>query len=244
MKVYPIFLNNLQGRKCAVFGGNHEAERKVNGLLDCSAAVSVYSEEVTATLSTLAKEGAITWVPRWYRPGDLKDAFLAIVAITDHEATKPIWEEAKEEKVLLNAMDDVPHCTFVAGSVVEQGPLVISISTSGAAPALSVRLREEFEERFTPNYGQFLHVMRTLRPIMVTAFSDFETRRTKWYEIIDSDVLTLLEAGDEIAACEVIKELIGIGEGICMRQDGTCACVQSKPEIASFAGFNAGYNSR
>ena len=224
MKVYPVFLNNLEGKKCVMFGGNHEAERKVGGLLECSADVTVFSEEVTEPLRNWAEEGVINWVPRWYEPGDLKDVFLAIVAITDHEATKPIWTEAEREKVLFNAMDDVPHCSFVAGSVVQQGPLTISISTSGCAPALSVRLRQAFEQRFGPEYGQFLNTMRTLRPHMMAHFSDFGLRRTKWYEIIDSEMLDLLKEEKEVEACTLLKKILGFSEGICMRQDGTCAC--------------------
>ena len=258
MKVYPIFLNNLAGKRCVIFGGNHEAERKAAGLLACDAAITVYSEHVTHKLRAWSEQGKMKWVPRWYAVGDLEDAFLAIVAITDHEATKPIWVEAEREKVLINAMDDVPHCTFVAGSVIEQGPLTISISTSGCAPALSVRLREELEQRFSPAYGQFLRVMRTLRPLMAQTFETFDERRKHWYALVDSNVLTLLERGDESGACQEIKSILGFQEGICMRQDGSCACTQVAPDastfcsdksselansnavIASFAGFNAG----
>ena len=209
-----------------MFGGNHEAERKVGGLLACNAAVTVYSESVTDPLREWAEEGVITWIPRWYTSGDLKDVFLAIVAITDHEATKPIWAEAEAEKVLLNAMDDVPHCSFVAGSVVEQGPLTLAISTSGSAPALSVRLRQEFEERFGPAYGQFLYVMKSLRPHMVAHFDEFEERRTKWYQIVDSPMLGLLKDKHEEEACIVLKDILGFSEGVCMRQDGSCACIE------------------
>lgn len=224
MKVYPIFLNNLKGRECVLFGGNHEAERKVAGLLECEAAVTVFSETVTDPLRDWAEEGLITWIPRWYQPGDLSGAFLAIVAITDHEATRPIWAEAEREQVLFNAMDDVPHCNFVAGSVVEQGPLTLSISTSGCAPALSVRLRQEFEQRFGPEYGHFLNVMKTLRPLMPVHFSEFDQRRSKWYEIVDSEMLHLMREEKEKEACELLKDILGFSEGVCMRQDGTCAC--------------------
>ena len=224
MKVYPIFLNNLEGQKCVVLGGNHEAERKVGGLLECGASVSVFSKEVTNPLRSWADDGAIEWTPRWYHPGDLKDAFLVIIAITDHEATKPIYAEAIQEKVLINAMDDVPHCNFVAGSVIEQGPLTLSISTSGCAPALSVRLRQEFERRFGPEYAQFLNVMKTLRPLMVTHFPEFDHRRNKWYEVVDSEMLNELGEGKEAEACETLKGILGFSEGVCMRQDGSCAC--------------------
>lgn len=209
MNVYPIFLNNLTGRRCLVIGGNHEAERKALGLLECDADVEVISPEVTEGLAELASAGTITWTERDYRPGDVAGAFLVIVSETNPPKTRPIFQEAQRENVLINAMDDVPHCTFVAGSVVRRGHLTLSISTSGAAPALSVRLRQECEERFGPEYEPFLDWMAALREPMARHYPDFDTRRAIWYELVDSDILSLLAEGDESAARERLASIAG-----------------------------------
>ena len=47
---------------------------------------------------------------------------------------------------LVNVVDVIPQCTFAAASVVTDGELMISISTSGMSPATSRRIREHFEE--------------------------------------------------------------------------------------------------
>lgn len=209
MNVYPIFLNNLTTRRCLVIGGSHEAERKALGLLECDAVVEVISPSVTDRLRELADGGRIRWTERDYREGDVAGAFLVIVSETNPAKTRPIFEEAERENVLINAMDDVPHCTFVAGSVVRRGHLTISISSSGAAPALSVRLREEFEERFGPEYEVFLDWMAALRDPMARHFPDFETRRAVWYRIVDSDILSLLRGGRENEARARLVEIAG-----------------------------------
>ena len=209
MTPYPIFLNNLHGRRCVIIGGDHEAERKAEGLLECHADVVVISPEVTPVLQTWIEDGRLAWHARDYRAGDLRGAFLAIVSETNPARTAPIWEEAEKEKVLLNAMDDIPHCTFVAGSVIRRGPLVVSISTSGCAPALAVRLRERLEETFRPFYGDFLRLSRALRPAMVQAFPNFETRRERWYALVDSDLLDRFATGDHDATCACIADVAG-----------------------------------
>jgi precorrin-2 dehydrogenase/sirohydrochlorin ferrochelatase len=209
MRVYPIFLNNLEGRRCVVFGGTHEAERKAAELLTCGAEVVLISETVTAQLEQWAQEGRLTWHARWYQPGDLQGAFLAIVAITNPKATEPIWQEAQRERVLINAVDDVPHCTFVAGSVIRRGALVIAISTSGHAPALSVRLREELERRLGPEYALFLDLLGALRLPMATHYPDFSARKARWYALVDSDVLELLRQQRFTEARARIAELVG-----------------------------------
>lgn len=209
MNVYPIFLNNLTDRRCVVVGGGPEAERKVEGLLDGEALVTVISPDLSDRLRQWAEANRLAWIPRTYQRGDLAGAFLVIVSERDPDATEPIWQEAQAEKALINAMDDVPHCTFVAGSVVRRGPLVISISTSGCAPALSVRLRQRLEQLLEPEYDLFLELMGALRAPMADRFPDFEERRRRWYALVDSDILALLKEGDLEAAYQRIEDIMG-----------------------------------
>lgn len=209
MNVYPIFLNDLSDRRCVVVGGDHEAERKVKGLLECGASVHVLSPTVTDELSELATDNRIVWSRRDYRPGDLRGAFLVIVSETNPPRTRPIYEEARRENVLINAMDDVPHCTFVAGSVVKRGRLTLAISTGGAAPALSVRLRERFEREFGPEFEVFLDWMARLREPMMRYRPEFESRRALWYKVVDSDILVLLAEERTDDARRRLEEIVG-----------------------------------
>lgn len=210
MTPFPIFLNNLHEQRAVVIGGNHEAERKVGDLLEVDANVVLIAPDPTAVLKQWAEEGTIEWIERDYRSGDLEGAFLAIVSETNPEQTHPIWEEAQERNILFNAMDDVPHCNFVNGSYVRRGPLVISISTSGAAPTLSVRLRQQMEDDFGPEYEEFLHIMQDLRDPMAEHHPDFDERRDRWYEIVDSDVLDLLRQGRRTDALDRIESIVGV----------------------------------
>ena len=205
MKVYPIFLNDLAGRRCVIFGSGHDADKKAKGLLDCDADVVVISPNLGEGLNRLFDQGQIAWRARDYQPGDLRGAFLAIATQPDSPLNQAIWQEAEERNVLLNAMDDVQHCSFVAGSVVRRGDLVISISTSGCAPAMAVRMREKLEREFGPEYDLFLSHMKAVRPEMARRFDSFEERRKRWYRIVDSDVLQLLKSGRHDSAERLLK---------------------------------------
>ena len=210
MKPYPLFLIGLQDRHCVVVGGGHEAEHKVAGLLDVEAAITVIAPELTPALQQWADDGRFVWLDRDYETGDLKGAFLVISERAAAERNAAIYEEAEAERALVNVMDDVAHCNVVAGSVVRQGPLVISISTSGAAPALAVRLREEFEQRFDPAYGTFLEWMERLRPSMAATYPQFSERKRRWYELVDSEVLALIRDGREAEARQLIADIAGM----------------------------------
>lgn len=209
MNPFPIFLNDLAGRPCVMFGTGHEAERKVDTLLEYGASVTVINPDLSPPLQQHFEAGDIAWRARSYRPGDLKNVYLAIVSEPNPTYSRPIWEEAEAEHVLFNAMDDVQHCNFVSGSVIKRGPLVISISTSGCAPALAVRLRQRFEKEFGPEYGTYLELMKSLRPVMQERFTEFEERRKKWYELVDGPLFEILKAGTQEDVDRFLEDFFG-----------------------------------
>jgi precorrin-2 dehydrogenase / sirohydrochlorin ferrochelatase len=206
---YPIFLN-LTNRRCVVIGGGSVAEGKVKTLLEAGAHVTVISPELTPELKKLAVEEKILHIERGYEPGDVRGAFLAISATDDRAVNEQVWQEAEETGVLINAVDDTPHCNFIAGSIVRQGALTIAISTSGSAPALAVRLKEKMAREFGPEYAEFLELMEKLREPLAARYPDFVERRTRWYALVDSDILEHLRAGRVDLAQKRIKEITGL----------------------------------
>ncbi len=209
MKGYPLFLIGLEKRRCVVVGGGREAERKIEGLLECDAATTVIARDVTDRIRSLATEGRLIWIARNYRSGDLKHAFLVIAERRDRATNIRIWNEAQSEGALVNVMDDVEHCDFIAGSVIRRGPLTVAISTGGCAPALAVRLRERLQRELGPEYATFLEMMRALREPMIRRYPDFDERRARWYALVDSDIIEHLRAGRTELARALLEQLIG-----------------------------------
>ena len=78
-KYYPIYLD-LEFRRCVVIGGNDEASRKVQGLIDSRAQITVISPDLVKSLQSLVEGKIITWLDRPYILGDLFGATLVIVA--------------------------------------------------------------------------------------------------------------------------------------------------------------------
>ncbi len=209
MEMFPIYLRRLDERKTVLIGGNREAEGKAKQLLERKARLTVISPHLTKQLKAWADEDRFHWIEREYQPGDLEGVFMAIVAEYEGDINEQVYKEAKERNILVNVMDDIPHANFAFGSIVRRGPLTISISTSGAAPALSVRLRQKFEQEFGPEYGQFLEFMQKLREPMAKHHHEFETRKRLWYRIIDSEVLRFFRNNDVQRAYEKTAEIIG-----------------------------------
>ncbi len=208
---YPVYLN-LEGRSCIVIGGGPEAERKVLGLREAGGRVTVISPTITRRLEEMTGQGLIQVARRSYRRGDLDGAFLVIAASEDKRANREIWQEAEQGRVLLNAVDDMPHCHFIAPAIYRQGDLTVAISTAGKSPALAVRVRDRIGTLIGPAYAAFLDMLGGLRSEMAAREPDPVRRTALWYRIMDSDAIQYLERGDVAGARQRIMFLLDAGE--------------------------------
>lgn len=209
MHYYPVFLN-LVGRRVVVIGGNKFALEKVQALVEAEACVTLIAPELIAPLQEFVMANQISRLERGYADGDLEDAFLVISTLNDPETNERIFREANARNVPLNVVDDPPHCSFIAPSILRRGDLTLAISTSGKAPAVAVRLRQRLEREIGEEYARFLEIAGTLRAPLAQKYPDFETRKKLWYEVVDSDVLELLRVGDKKRAHERITEIFGL----------------------------------
>src|SRR5215470_6292960 len=167
MDIYPVggfpLIVELSGRPCVVIGGGAVAERKVEGLLDAGAAVTVVSPTVTVALAALARTGRIAHVRRRYRRGDLAASELAFVATGDRDVAAAVAREGRRRGVWVNAADDPAHCDFFLPSVIRRGRLLVAVATAGASPALARAVREDIERRLVPEYATLTDTVAAVR---------------------------------------------------------------------------------
>ena len=198
---YPAFLD-LKGKLCVVIGGGVVAERKIQGVLECGARVTLISPVATKGVQERAARGEIVWIKGDYVPGDLRGAFLAIAATDQTAVNRNIVEEARQERALLNVVDNPPLCTFIAPSVVKRGEVTVAISTGGASPALARKLRESLEQSQVWDYAE-------LAPILSRARKDvraqgLEVSADRWQQCINDELVALVRAGKESQALAVL----------------------------------------
>ena len=191
-RYYPALLD-LEGKRCVVVGGGEVAERKVQSLLECGAQVVVIAPQATQAIGDLARQGRIGLSVKSYTRGDLGGALLVIAAATP-DVNARVAADAKRDRVLVNAVDDPEHCDFIVPAVARRGPVLIAISSHGASPALSRRLRQLIEGCVGPEYGDLAELMGRLRPEVI-AIGDEDERRRIWEAILDSRALELLRDG-------------------------------------------------
>ena len=209
MKYYPVYLD-LRERMSIVVGGGRVAERKVLSLLDAGSDVTVVSPLLTRKLAELAAAGKITYRKKEFEDKDISGAYLVVAATDSEEINGAIGRVCRNKQVLVNVVAPPEESTFIVPSLVDRGELLIAISTGGASPALSRKIRQELEERYGPEYDLFLGKMAMLRHRLVEEVRDEAARRSLFQALVDSDVLDLLKQGKQHEADRRIEELTGL----------------------------------
>lgn len=189
---YPVFLE-LSGKRAVVIGSLALHERKDVALRDAGAKVNVFANG--------------TW-----SPSDLDGAFIVVASSSDPDERDAIAAAARERGVLVNVMDDVPHCDFAAPAIVRRDDLVIAIGTGGRSPAVARKVREDLEARYGAEWSQVLEIVGQVRAETLEELPDFGVRAKRWREALDLDeaaALVRAGRGDELRRRLVQRLLSG-----------------------------------
>src|SRR5229473_5279909 len=177
MSLFPIFVK-LEGRLVVVVGGGAVAEGKIPGLLSGEARVRVIAPAVTPKIAEWVRFAKIDWLPKSFDPADLQNAFLVISATSAPGVNEAVFLEAESRGILCNAVDDIEHCHFYYGAVVQRGDLQIAISTNGKSPALAQRLRLQLEKQFGPEYDLWLKWLGAARELLRAGEGSPDSKKT------------------------------------------------------------------
>jgi precorrin-2 dehydrogenase/sirohydrochlorin ferrochelatase len=208
MKYYPVFLD-VQGRRCLVVGGGRVAQRKVRGLVEAGAQVTVLSPELTPSLRRLVNKRKIRHVARRYRKGDLRGYFLVYGATDDASTQNLIAAGIKQSAVLLNIVDRPGLCNFIAPAVVKRGDLILAISTGGASPALAKKLRQELEQSLGPEYARALRFLQSLRKKLIASSLPPSERNRIFTRLVRSPLLRYFREGKKGKIEALLNRTVG-----------------------------------
>jgi len=236
--VYPVFLN-LTGRRCVIIGGGQIAEGKISKLLDSGAKIIVISPDATQGIRGFAERGQIEFDLRKYQEGDLQGAFLVIAATNDRVVNQEIFEEAEKQGILLNAVDDMPRCSFIAPSIVEKGPVTVAISTGGASPALARKLRENMEVSSALDWADATGVLSKARQIIKDKQIAVDPQR--WQCCMTDELLTMIQAGHENEALDLLMDLL-LGKDSNGKCSNVAECVDGGCQIRNTQTVNIELN--
>ena len=178
LAVLPVFLD-LKGRAALIVGGSDAAAWKAELLEAAGAKVHVCAEMLGPAMAALAQEGRIFHAPASWRTLVL-DAFAVAVADLEGGEAEDFARSARRAGVPANVIDQPALCAFQFGSIVNRSPVVVGISTHGAAPVLGQAIRRRIETLLPRHLSAWGALAARIRRQVAERFATVAERRGFW----------------------------------------------------------------
>lgn len=178
----PVFYA-LAGKRVLVAGGGEPAVWKAELLSAAGARVEVIAEEICAEmwhLAGAAPDGPISIHKRPWHPDDIPGAAMAIGDAADEEEAARFAAAARAAGVPVNVVDKPAFCDFAFGAIVNRSPLVVGISTDGAAPVFGQAIRAKIEALLPQGFKAWAQAAQSWRGAVSALNLPFQGRRRFW----------------------------------------------------------------
>lgn len=208
MDIFPISLK-LQQQPCLIVGGGHIAYRKAVLLAKAGAALHVISPDIDANLLEIVEQSGGQYTKSAYSSGfALRDYRLVIAATDDKAVNQAVFEACEAENVLVNSVDDPPHCRFMVPAIIDRSPLVVSIATNGASPVLSRQIRTQLEASIPHGMGKLADFSGKWRAAVKAKIENPDERRIFWEDLYASPLKEQVFNGNVAEADRLIEQAL------------------------------------
>src|SRR6185437_1541223 len=184
------------------------ALRKISLLERTGARITVVAPEMAPELLQRAAAGTLEVAVREFIPGDLDGVRLVIVATSRRAVNRWIANLSESRNIPVNVVDDREASRFIVPAIVDRDPVLVAISTGGAAPVLARRVRERLEALIPMRMGEFAAWLRTLRKTAQRKLRSMSERRRFFEALVDGSAARRFMDGDRHGAQRIAQRLL------------------------------------
>jgi uroporphyrin-III C-methyltransferase/precorrin-2 dehydrogenase/sirohydrochlorin ferrochelatase len=229
LSVLPAFLR-LSGVKVVLAGNGDPAAWKCELVAATGADLALFAPDAGEKLRAAADRAGVAIIARAWREADLEGARVALLETEDDEEAERFRAAARAAGALVNVIDRPRFCDFSFGSVIERSPLVIGVSTDGAAPVFAQAVRSRIEAAFPESLRAWAQAARAWRP----RFADLpqSRRRAIWLDFAERAFASVDRAPTEADCAALLQgerkgRLIVVGAGSGRAEDLTLRAVRA-----------------
>lgn len=181
LSVLPVFFN-LRGAKVLVVGNSEGVAWKSELLLAAGADVILISSNPHEELQEIIDnpDYNLAHHPRDWAMEDFQNMRLALGDLEYPEDAAAFAQAARTSGTPVNVIDQPDFCDFQFGSIVNRSPIVVSISTSGAAPVLAQTIRTRIETMLPASMADWAKRAKSFRGELAAAIPDLKSRKDIW----------------------------------------------------------------
>lgn len=207
MNNLPLFFA-MKDRPVVIAGGGLAAARKADLMVRADCAVTIVAPSLNEDLAMLASEGRLVHKTGPLTADDLTDCVIAVGASEDVAINEHLHQLAKAAGIPVNIVDRPDLCDFIMPAVVDRSPLLIAVSSGGAAPLLTRILKARFETLIPSAYGRLARFAGEYRARVRDTLPRAAVRLRFWERLFDGPIAEQLFSGQEDQARGLTEKLL------------------------------------
>lgn len=209
MSHYPIFLT-LEHSRTFVAGEGSHAIAKIRLLLEAGATVSAWVSDDHEIEEIFGNN--IEIIRGTFKPEYLEGFKLLYIADVEDEELKLILSAANKLNIPFNHIDDPENSTFITPAMVQRGPVIVAVSTSGKAPVLSRNIRQKIERLLPTNLGSLVDLIYNYRPAANRLIKQSTDKLKFWNKIYSDQEINKLLKLNTAQKHQRIAKLVGTSD--------------------------------
>ena len=238
MEYLPLCFN-VRSKSCLIVGGGKIAYRKAVLLNKAGALITVVAPRIDKDLAVLAEQSGGELFQRNYQADDLKD-FILVIGATDIETVNlAVAADAEQRGILVNIVDNPKLCNVIFPAIIDRDPLLISVSSSGAAPVLARAIRSQIESTVPANTGELAdYIAERRQRVRKTLNNNEQLVRAFWEQLLESEIAERVFAGRISEADDLfdqqLKALVDNGDPASLGEVYLVGAGPGDPDLLTF----------
>jgi uroporphyrin-III C-methyltransferase / precorrin-2 dehydrogenase / sirohydrochlorin ferrochelatase len=234
----PVFFA-LEAKRAVIAGGGTAAAWKAELLSAAGAEVEVYAADAGEEMLLAAAQpphGTVTVHRRDWTADDLRGATIAVGDFADDQQAEGFAAAARAAGIAVNVIDKPEFSDFAFGSIVNRSPLVIGISTDGAAPVFAQAIRAKLEALLPMGFARWAAAAARWRAAIKASDLPIAGRR-KFWQLFTGQAVTHPDSEPAESDFErLLAEVRGLGTAI---ENGSVMLVGAGPGDAELLTLRA-----
>lgn len=220
MKLYPIVLK-LENKICSFIGGGNLIYKKLQDLLSYNIKAFLFANQIIEELESLVKKNSnqIIWKKSVNYEILLKSylIFISDESITIKEKKiypvnineiQSVLKFSEKYSKLVCFLDSPQNCSFFNTHIYEKGSILISISTSGAAPVIGNYIKKQLDEVISDDLVLLTDFLSKYRSKIVSQIKNQEKRKEFYERLLNEDFISILKKNEEEALAILLKYIV------------------------------------
>lgn len=175
--MYFPMLYNLENKKILIVGGGNIALHKLKILSKFNADITVLSSEIKFDFDKV--------ILKDFEEKDVENYDIVIGATNDESVNAQIYSACKKRKIPVNIVDDKDKSDFIFPAMTVKKNLVVAVSTMGASPTASAKIRDEIEENLPADIEEKIEKLSEYRKELIDKNIPYNERKKlleKYYD--------------------------------------------------------------